>query len=155
MGQTNRLALSFETSFPMFCRELAQGTKLMHLYSLQPCALTNERQGNFKQSSLSFFSQGKCTQKIGAFHLIKPVGTCTTTYFSCLYPLPCIPLREIKQLRPEYKCTLPPILFFTPLISVSERDVFTLSRKSDVLKWVCLYTVTLGSFARLKLQNLS
>lgn len=55
----------------------------------------------------------KCTQKIEAFQLIKPVGTCTPTYFSCLSPLPCIPLRGIKQLRSEYKCTLPPFLSFT------------------------------------------
>lgn len=55
----------------MVCKELARGLKLVHLYSFKPW--TNEQLGNFRQSSLSFLSQGKCTYKKTAFQLIKSV----------------------------------------------------------------------------------
>lgn len=135
----------------MLCKELAQGPKLMHLYSLQPRAWTNEWLGSFKQSSLSFFSQGKCAHKKAAFQLIKPVCSYTP---SPLFFLPLSPaqhaLREIKQLRTEYKFTLPPFMSFTPLIVwVKEMSSpFLVKVWFWCIRWVWFCTLTQCSLRR-------
>lgn len=119
----------------MVGKELAQGPKLMHLNSLQPRAWTNEQLGNFKQSSLSFFSQGKCTYKKTAFQLIKSVCACAPSPFFFLPLLPPVFLWEIKQLRTECKCTLLPFMSLIPLI-VSVREMSSLlSSKSLILMY--------------------
>lgn len=110
----------------MLCKELAQGPKHMHLYSLQPRARTNEQLGNFKQPSLSFLSQGKCTYKIAAFQLIKLI---------CSY----MPSPRLSHLAsPQWNQTIkdwiqiysPSLHIFHPADCVSEGDVLPLSSKS-------------------------
>lgn len=140
----------------MLCKELAQGPKLMHLYSLQPSAWTNERLGNFKQSSLSFFSQGKRAHKKAAFQLIKPVCTYSLSPPFCPALLPRLHAsREIKQLRTEYKFTLPPLMSFTPLI-VSLRKISSLFLAKVwfwCIRWVWFCTVTLWPRRWLTAEN--
>lgn len=141
----------------MLCKELAQGPKLMHLYSLQPSAWTNEQLGNFKQSSLSFFSQGKCAHKNTAFQLIKPV--CTYSPPPSPFFLPFSPAlhapREIKQLRTEYKFTLTPLMSFTPLI-VSVRkmsSLFLVKLWFWCIRWIWFCTLTLWPRRWLTAEN--
>lgn len=76
----------------MVCKELAQGLKLMHLYSFKPCVWTNEQLGNFRQSSPSFLSQGKCTYKKNSIS-INWICCTPSLLFSppALFPPSCTP----------------------------------------------------------------
>lgn len=127
----------------MLCKELAQGPKLMHLYSLQPHAWTNEWLGSFKQSRRSFFSQGKCTyrkkkKKKGktVFQLIKPVCTCmpSSSFFPALLPRPAHPQGN-QTIKDCIQIFSPSLHVFHPCDCVSEGDVLPLSSKSLILMY--------------------
>lgn len=124
---------------PMVCKELAQSPKLVHLYSLQPRAWTNERRGNFKQSSLSFFSQGKCTCKKTSLQFMKSVCTGAPSP-PLLLPLSPIWLPPGNQTIKVWIQICSPSLHVFPLSDyVREGDVLPSSSKS----LLCIYYVDL------------